>query len=140
MKYILDTCVVSELVRPNPEPKVVQWISQCDEEALFLSVVTIGEIQKGITKLTDKKRSAVIQQWLDSELRERFQGRILSVSEEVALTWGIILGETEQKGIAVSSIDGIIGATAVTLNLTVVTRNEKDIAPTGARVLNPWKL
>jgi predicted nucleic acid-binding protein len=140
MKYILDTCVVSELVRTKPEPKVVQWISQCDEETLFLSVVTIGEIQKGIARLSDKKRAAVIQQWLDSELRERFHGRILPVSEEVALTWGIILGETEQKGIAVSSIDGIIGATAITHNLTVVTRNEKDIIPTGARVLNPWRL
>ena len=90
MKYLLDTCVISELVKSTPESKVVNWINSCHEEAFFLSTLTIGEIQKGITKLWDSKRKEELQTWLDSELRERFAGRILNIDAEVAKKWGEI--------------------------------------------------
>jgi predicted nucleic acid-binding protein len=140
LKYLLDTCLISELVRKSPEPKVVKWVEECDEESTFLSVLTIGEIQKGIARLEDRKRKHALQKWLDSDLRSRFEGRIIPVTEEVAQTWGVILGEAESKGAVIPSIDGLIGATAVANNLAVVTRNEKGILPTGARCINPWTL
>jgi toxin FitB len=138
LKYLLDTCLVSELVRKTPNTNVVKWVAECDEDQTFLSVLTIGEIQKGIARLTDKKRKASLQNWLDVDLKSRFGDRILPITEEVAQTWGQLLGDAETKGISIPSIDGLIGATAVTHNLTVVTRNESDIVPTGARILNPW--
>jgi predicted nucleic acid-binding protein len=140
MKYLLDTCTISELIKKKPVKKVIDWIDECDEESFFLSVLTIGEIQKGVAKLTDVSRRQKIQQWLDYDLIERFSGRIIAVSNEIALTWGIITGEAGAKGIPIPSIDGLIGATAITCNFTVATKNVHDIALTGARILNPWEL
>ncbi len=140
MKYLLDTCAISEMVKAKPSETVVEWIEGCEEDAIFLSVLTLGEIQKGIPKLTDERRRAKIQRWLDTDLRDRFEDRILAVSEEVALTWGNLEGEAEVKGRPIPAIDGLIGATAIAHNLTVVTRNADDISATGARVLNLWTL
>ncbi|MBN1761185.1 MAG: type II toxin-antitoxin system VapC family toxin [Chitinispirillaceae bacterium] len=138
MNYLLDTCAISELVKKQPDSNVVRWISECDEDSLYLSVVTLGEIQKGISKLDDTRRRLKIQKWLDSDLRERFAERILPVSLEVALTWGVIEGESENKGRPLPVVDALIGATAIAHNLTVVTRNEQDIGATGARILDLW--
>jgi toxin FitB len=138
MRFLLDTCVISELVKRKPDLNVLAWVDGFPEEMLFLSVLTVGEIQKGISRLPSGKRRNELQAWLDVQLRERFSGRILPVSEEVALTWGIIQGEAEGKGSSIPTIDGLLGATALCNNLTVATRNEKDILITGARVLNPW--
>jgi toxin FitB len=138
LKYLLDTCLVSELVRKKPDPRVLQWVADYDEELAFLSVLTLGEIQKGIARLDDKKRKATLQKWLDSDLRDRFGDRILPITLDIAQTWGILQGEAEALGIAIPTIDGLIGATAIAHNLTVVTRNESDIARTGAKILNPW--
>ena len=140
MKYLLDTCVISELAKKSAHPKVIEWITACNEDLLFLSVLTIGEIQKGISKIKDLKKKNKIQLWLDSDLKERFSNKILPISEEVALTWGIVQGEAESKGNTIPAIDGLMGATAIVHNLIAVTRNELDIKKTGARVLNPWKL
>ena len=103
-----------------------------------MSVLTHGEIQKGISRLSDRKRKATLQKWLDTDVRLRFQERILPVTEDVAKTWGALQGEAERKGVAINSIDGLIGATAFAHNLTVVTRNEMDLMRTGAKVINPW--
>lgn len=140
MKYLLDTCTISELVKSRPNKKLVDWVDECDEDSVFLSVLTLGEIQKGIVKLKDERRRNKIQHWLDVDVKERFTERLLAVSEEVALTWGIIEGEAESKGTPIPVIDGLIGATALTYNLTVVTRNVDDILLSGARILNPWEL
>lgn len=140
MRYLLDTCAISELVKAKPRKTVVEWIEGCDEDAVFLSVLTLGEIQKGIAKLTDERRKTKIQRWLDSDLRDRFAERILPVSEEVALTWGNLEGEAEAKGKPIPAIDGLIGATAIANNLTVVTRNVDDIGATGARTLDLWAM
>ncbi len=140
MKYLFDTCTISELVKSRPNRKVVEWVQSCDEDSVFLSVLTLGEIQKGIAKLDDLRRRSTIQRWLDRELRARFADRILPISEEVALAWGLIEGEAQSRGRPLPTIDALIGATAVEHNLTVVTRNTGDIEATGARVLNPWTL
>jgi len=140
VRYLLDTCLISELVKTKPHKAVVEWLEGCDEEGMFLSVLVLGEIQKGIAKITDERRKASMQRWLDSDLRQRFAGRILPVSDEVALTWGIVQAKAELQGAPVPTIDGLLGATALAHNLTVVTRNERDIKATGARVFNPWRL
>lgn len=139
MKYLLDSCLISEVVKPNPNKAVVQWLHGRDEETLFLSVLTVGEIQKGIAKLPDGKRKQSIQIWLDEELRPRFSERILSIDEKVASTWGLIQGEAERAGHPIATIDGLLGATAIAHDLTLVTRDEEDLRRTGARILNPWR-
>lgn len=88
MRYLLDTCVVSELVARDPNQQVVDWIDGVDPEAVSLSVITIGEIRKGIEKLADSKRKSMLQQWLEDELLVRFSGRILPIDSGVMLTWG----------------------------------------------------
>ena len=140
MKYLIDTCVISELVRKKPDSQVLEWIENCDEDHLYLSVLTLGEIQKGISRLSDSRRKLPIQKWLDTDLRARFEGRILPITDEIALTWGLIQAEAELKGSPIPTIDALIGATAVAHNLYVVTRNESDIQRTGVHILNPWNL
>ncbi|MDB5051774.1 MAG: toxin, family [Fibrobacteres bacterium] len=138
MKYLLDTCLISELVGKNPDRKVVKWVAECDEELAYLSVLTLGEIQKEISGIPDAKRKAALQKWLDTDLLARFGDRILPVSEEVAKTWGGLQAKAEFRRKPVSTLDGLLGATAITHHLTVITRRESDIHRTGAKVLNPW--
>ena len=140
MKYLLDTCAISELIKRRPNKKVLQWIQGCDEDAIYLSVLTIGEIQKGVAKLADSKRKAMIQQWLDHDLHNRFSGRIIPITEDIASTWGLVVAEAETKGKPIPSIDSLIVAIAISHNLTIITRNTEDMAGTGARLLNLWEL
>jgi predicted nucleic acid-binding protein len=105
---------------------------------MYLSVLTLGEIQKGISKLPESPRKASLQDWLNTDLCNRFEGRILAVDPEVALCWGAIQGEAEANGRAIPVIDGLIGATAIANQCAVVTRNVADIDRTGARIVNPW--
>ena len=99
MNYLLDTCVISELVKTKPIPRVARWVRSQDEENLFLSVITIGEIQKGISKLPDsRKKKQQLQKWLSIELRERFRERILDITIGTAYVWGQVLGTCEKKG------------------------------------------
>lgn len=139
MKYLLDTCVVSELVKKQPEPKVVAWVDGVPESMLLLSVITIGEIRKGIEKVRDRKRKADLEQWLSSELLVRFRGQILPLDEEVMLTWGRLLGQLETKGRALPAIDSLIAALARHHRLILVTRNLKDFGGCGIELLNPWE-
>ncbi|MBL8027959.1 MAG: type II toxin-antitoxin system VapC family toxin [Fibrobacteres bacterium] len=140
MKFLLDTCVISELIRKKPNNQVLQWIENVDEEFLCISVLTIGEIQKGIDKLENGNlKKAELQHWLDSDLRERFKGRILSIDIDVAETWGRKQAEMEQRGLTLPSIDGLLAATALSHNMTLVTRNIQDIAHCGVSYLNPWE-
>jgi predicted nucleic acid-binding protein len=136
LNYLLDTCVISELVKPNPNRKVVGWVSSQKEDYLFLSVLTLGEIQKGISKLSESNKKLRI--WLRTDLLERFKGRIVPVDEEIALTWGAIQAAAEQNGTIIPSIDGLIAATGITHNMTVVTRNVVGMEPSGALLFNPW--
>lgn len=138
MKYLLDTNVISELVKKEPNPGVLNWIDERDEAALFLSVITFGELQKGICKLSDKSRTERLQAWVDRDLTNRFEGRILPLDLDIFLTWGKIQGESKKSGTPLPVMDSLIAATAIAHNLTVVTRNVKDIERCQASVYNPW--
>lgn len=139
MNYLIDTCVLSEVVRPRPNRGVVAWMESCDEDSLFLSVLTLGEIQKGIEKLTPGKRRNTLQVWLDRDLRGRFLGRVLDVDAEVAFTWARVQAALEKSGTPLPTIDGLLCATALAHNLTVVTRNTVDFQPSGASTYDPWE-
>lgn len=138
MRFLLDTCVLSELRKPRPDGGLLAWVSETDEDRLCLSVVALMEIQKGIAKLGDDRRRATLQGWLDHDLTTRFAGRVLPVDEETALTWGTMMGEAERAGAPVPVVDALLAATAATHNLTLVTRNEADFARLPVRLLNPW--
>ena len=138
MNYLLDTCLLSELCRLRPDPGVIEWIADIEEDRLFVSMLSLGEIQKGIARLDDGKRRRAIQTWLDQDVRRRFNGRALSVDLEIALEWGRVCGESEKKGMPLPVIDSLLAATAICRNLALVTRNEKDFARYAIKVLNPW--
>ncbi|GAB6274468.1 MAG: type II toxin-antitoxin system VapC family toxin [Peptococcaceae bacterium] len=139
MKYLLDTNVISELIKREPDSQVARWIDECEESALFLSVITFGELQKGIKKLNDESRAEQLQKWVNQDLAERFQGRILPVDLKVALTWGRIIGVSEKGGLKLPVLDSLIAATAIANNLIVVTRNVHDLERCQVSVLDPWQ-
>ena len=139
MNYLLDTCLLSELCRLQPNTGVVRWIEHTDETRLQIAAISMGEIQKGVTKLNAGRKQQQIQDWLDQDLRPRFSGRILSIDEEVSLEWGILLGTAERRGRPQPVIDSLIAAIAVVHNLTLVTRNVSDFESMPIRLLNPWE-
>ncbi len=138
MKYLLDTCLISELVKKEPNPAVVNWLEEQEEQTLFLSVLNLGELQKGISKLPDGKKKDELQAWVTLDLAERFAGRILDIDQETALYWGRLQGMAEQAGEKLPVMDSLIAATAEAHSLIVVTRNVKDMERCGSRVCNPW--
>jgi toxin FitB len=139
MKYLLDTNVISELVAKQPSAQVIEWIDKTDEDRLYLSVVTIGEINKGIEKLPDSQRKVALQVWLTEELLVRFRDRILSLDSGVMLTWGALTAALEQQGRTLPAMDSLVAAIARHGQLTLVTRNENDFVGTGVPILNPWR-
>lgn len=138
MRFLLDTCVLSELRKPRPNAGLLSWVSRTDENRLYLSVVAFMEIQKGIAKLGDSRKKASLQNWLDHDLRARFSGRVLLVDEETGLTWGRMLGEAAREGTPVPVVDALLAATAAAHNLTLVTRNKADFEHLPVYLLNPW--
>ena len=136
--FLLDTNIISELVKRKPEPKVVIWLDSIDESLLYLSVLTLGEIRKGIASLGDASRRVILEAWLDSDLILRFAERILPIDHAVADRWGRIAAAAVAAKSPLPVIDGLLAATALDQNLTLVTRNTKDIAVTGVPVFNPW--
>jgi predicted nucleic acid-binding protein len=138
VKYLLDTCLISELVKREPNPAVVAWLDDQDEQKLFLSVLNLGELQKGISKLPDGTKKEELQAWVALDLVERFTGRILELDLETALCWGRLHGEAERAGEKLPVMDSLIAAAAAAHGLIVVTRNVRDIERCGVRVCNPW--
>ena len=138
MTYLLDTALLSELVKRAPNPDVVAWVDAQEEATLFVSVITFGELQKGISKLQDSQRKTTLQAWLSQSLTRRFGRRALPVDYAVAVAWGALQGDAERSGQTLPAVDCLIAATAQVHDLTVVTRNERDIQRCGARVINPW--
>ena len=139
MKYLLDTCVISELVKPTPNRKVVDWINELPSEALFLCAITICEVRKGLTRLPDSKKKERLTLWLNTLLIE-YNERIFFIDLMVCENWGVLQGNAEKAGTPMSTIDGLIAATAYTHNLTIATRNENDFTPSNIPIINPWKL
>jgi predicted nucleic acid-binding protein len=136
--FLLDTNCISELVKAAPEPRVLQWIDAADERLLNLSVLTLGEIRKGLASLPQGKKRTRLETWLQVELQTRFAGRILPVDVQVADRWGLLAARAQSKGISLPIIDGLLAATALHHNLTVVSRNAADFTFTQVPVVNPW--
>jgi len=139
MSYLLDTNVISELISKRPKKRVVEWLDRLDPNTIYLSVITIGEIRKGIEKLPPSKRRERIKEWLESDLLLRFQGRILEITKEVMLIWGELTGRLEREGRPITAIDSLVAAIALQGNYRLVTRNEHDFQYTGVTIINPWK-
>lgn len=137
--FLLDINIISELIKPRPEPKVVTWVDSTDETLLFLSVLTLGEIRKGIAALEKASRRVALEAWRETRLRPRFSGRILPIDEAVADRWGVLAAAAAARGTPLPLIDGLLAATALQHNLTLVTRNARGVPATGALVFNPWE-
>ena len=137
--FLLDTNVISELIKPRPEPKVAAWIEATEESLFWLSVLTLGEIRKGIDFLHDRSRRTALESWLNHDLLVRFAHRILDVDQGVADRWGRIAATAAGAKRLLPVIDGLLAATAIHHNLMLVTRNTKDVALSGVPVINPWE-
>lgn len=140
MKYLLDTNVISELISKQPNQRVLDWIDELDAESVYISVITLGEIRKGIEKLPASKRKETLSSWLTTDLLMRFEGRIANITPNVMLTWGAMVGRMEAAGTPIAAIDSLIAALALQGNYALVTRNEDDFQHTGVVLINPWRI
>ena len=136
MSYLVDTNVISELAKPNPDAKVLQWLRKHEAE-LYISTITIGELRRGIEALPSGKRKTGLQTWLIG-LCKRMEGRILSFNTSTAHIWGQLMAGWEKRGITAPSLDSQLAATAHRHRLTVVTRNTADFQHTGVKLHNPF--
>jgi predicted nucleic acid-binding protein len=133
--FILDTMVVSERTKPRPDANVRAWLNTIEPASQFISAISVGEISFGIRRMPAGRDKQRLEAWLDGELIPLFAGRILSVDLQVARRWGALRHEV---GRSLSAADSLIGATAFVHGLAVATRNERDFADLGVRVVNPW--
>ena len=136
--YLLDTCVISELIKDRPDPNVQRWCSRVEDHRLFLSVLTLGELAKGVAKLPESARRKKLGDWVSVDLAAQFEGRLLPVDERVARAWGDLSGKAEAKGRRLPVIDSLLAATALVHNLYVVTRNTVHMEQAGVITVNPW--
>ena len=139
MKYLLDTCVISELISNNPHNSVINLIISIDEDKAFLSVITIGEIQKGINLLKSSKRKIELSEWLKDDLLIRFKDRIINIDKNLMISWGTLMAKLELKGKKIPIIDSFIAASCLEQNLTLITRNTSDFKGSGISLINPWE-
>jgi predicted nucleic acid-binding protein len=139
MNYLLDTCVLSEYTRRKPEPKVIQWIDSVDEEKLFISAITIGEIQYGIERLPESHRKTELLLWMNNGLVDRFKGRTIPLDTQIMFHWGSLRARMDNSGQPMPLMDSLIVATALQNSLIIATHNVSDFLPCGAQVINPWE-
>jgi len=138
--FLLDTNCISEITRVQPEPRVLQWFKVADESLLHLSVLTLGEIRKGIAGIPQSARRSQLESWLEVDLQSRFSGRVLPISAAISDRWGLLAAESKRKGRPLSVIDGLLAATALQFNFTIVSRNVNGFANTRVPVVNPWEI
>lgn len=140
MKYLLDTNIISELISKQPNQAVLDWLDQLDPQDVYISVITIGELRKGIAMLPPSPRRTSMMQWLETDLMQRFAGHIVEVTIAVMLRWGELVGRLAQAGTPMPAIDSMIAAIALEGQFALVTRNDGDFRHAGITVINPWKL
>ncbi|ESX81112.1 MULTISPECIES: type II toxin-antitoxin system VapC family toxin [unclassified Mesorhizobium] len=138
MRLLLDTNVLSEVTRPAPDVRVLDWLGGLDEDRSFISVVSIAEIQRGVALMDEGRKREALAEWLARDLPQRFEQRVLPVDEPVALAWGDLMGLAKRRGRGLSSMDGLIAATAIAQELTLATRNTKDFEDFGIELVDPW--
>jgi len=138
LNYLLDTNIISELISKNPNKKVTDFILSLDEEKLYLSVITIGEIKSGIEKLDDGRKKEKLLHWLENDLLVRFHSRIINIDVEVMLQWGVTNTQLKKLGKTLPIMDSIIGSIAQAKNLILLTRNEKDFKNLDIKIINPF--
>ncbi|MFN7097019.1 MAG: type II toxin-antitoxin system VapC family toxin [Gammaproteobacteria bacterium] len=138
MKYLLDTCVLSEAIKEKPFPAVMRWLDEVNEETCYISSLTVGEIVRGIFKLNDSKKKNKLINWLEVDLRNRFDTRILDITREISEQWGKIAATLELDGNTAPVIDCLLAATAYAHGLILVTRNTKDFLNMPIELFNPW--
>ena len=134
--YLIDTNVISELRRREPEPRMEHWFEQHPSHPLFLSVLTLGEIRRGVERLAESERQQTLRRWLEQDLPAFFSGRVLPIDEAIAHRWGRLLAE---MGRPLPAIDSLLAATALEHNLVLITRNLKDVVDLPLTVVNPWQ-
>jgi len=140
MKLLFDTCVISEFTARQPNPKVVEFLDALDPDDVFLSVITIGEIIKGIEKLPDSRRKTDLRNWLQDDLLARFNGKILPLDTDTIIEWGVLTAQAESAGKPMPAIDALIAATVKANQLTLVTRNVSNFEAAEINLVNPWSL
>lgn len=139
MSYLLDTNVVSEWTKPRPDPAVVQWLDDVDEDHVHLSALTLGELREGVDRLAPGRRRNELDRWLDADLPDRFAGRVLAVDGAVARRWGVLRATAGRSGRTLPIVDSLLAATAVEHGLAMVTRNIRDFADLGVKLVDPWR-
>jgi toxin FitB len=139
MRCLLDTCVISELIKPKPDERVMTWLLEQNDSDLYVSALTFGELQRGIEKLPASRKKEEINNWVENEMKRRFQNRTLEIDLFVAKTWGKIQGIADKKGKPMPVFDSLIAATGIVHGLTVVTRNVADMEQSGVNLFNPWR-
>lgn len=139
MAYLLDTNVISEPKQKTPNARVLRWLAEHTLETSFISVLSLGEIEQGIARLGDTKRARGYREWLETQLKPEFAGRILDINSSIMTVWGRITAEAIKRGRSPSFIDSLLAATAITHGLTLVTRNARDVAALPVAVLDPWE-
>ncbi len=137
--YLLDTCVVSEFVKPKPDKKVLDWLNAIDADRLYLSAVTVGEVQRGIAGLPASNRRTKLESWLQDDLATQFAGRILPMDHETFMTWGQMIARLKSRGRPMSVMDSLIAATVAHHKMVLVTRNILDFESAGISLFNPWE-
>lgn len=138
MNYLLDTNIISEVISKQPNQKVIDFIYNLDENKVFLSVITIGEIKAGIEKLENGTKKDNLLSWLNIDLMERFKFRIVDIDIDTMLTWGGITHKLKILGNPLPVMDSLIGATCKTKNMILITRNEKDFKNINIQIINPF--
>lgn len=138
MRFVLDTNILSEVTKPRPEGRVLQWLNELDEDRCFISVVSIAEIRRGVVLMDGGRKRDALDEWLTSDQPHRFEHRVLPVGERVALAWGDLMGQAKRNGRGLSSMDGLIAATAIAHELALATRNIKDLEGFGIDLIDPW--
>ena len=140
MNYLIDTCVISELVKDSPDANVLEYINNLIDSDVMISVITIGELKNGISNLAKGKRRSKLEKWLNEEMLVRFDGRILNIDTDIMLVWGELVSTLSSVGRPMPIMDSLLAAQCKRYELKLITRNTKDFDNTGIKLINPWQL
>ena len=138
MSFLLDTNVISEWIKPEPNAGVVAWLAEIDEDRVLISIVSLAELRRGVDRMDQGARRRRLDAWLRHDLPIRFEGRVLGIDMAVADAWGGVVARQEARGRPIAAMDAFIAATAEVYALTLVTRNVADFATSVERVFDPW--